>query len=198
MTTHPDTSHQQPAYSDTVTFGFWLYMLTDLLVFAVLFATFMVLRHNVAGGPSAQEIFDLPFVMIETIVLLVSSLTCGIGMLAVYRRQTKRALIWFGLTFLLGLTFLGMELYEFNHLIHQGYTWQTSGFLSSYFALVGTHGLHIAIGLLWLAIMLVYVFKKGLTNSAVRKLGLLSIFWHFLDLVWIFVFSIVYLMGVAS
>lgn len=190
--------HPQPAYNDTVTFGFWLYLLTDLIVFAVLFATFAVLRNGVAGGPSGAEIFDLSLVLGETLVLLLSSLTCGLGMIFVYRQNLRAALTMFGATFLLGATFLGLELYEFNHLIQEGHLPQTSGFLSAYFTLVGTHGLHIAVGLLWLGIMLVYVLKRGLNNSAARKLGLLSIYWHFLDVVWIFIFTVVYLMGAAT
>jgi cytochrome o ubiquinol oxidase subunit III len=196
--TNTTIPHEQPAFNDTVTLGFWLYLLTDLVVFAVLFATFSVLRNGVANGPTGAEIFDLPFVMGETIVLLLSSLTCGLGMIAAYRKHIRQVWGYFGATFALGALFLGMELYEFSHLIHEGYTPQTSGFLSSYFALVGTHGLHIAVGLLWLAIMFFYMRKQGLSNSIVRKLGLLSIFWHFLDVVWIFVFTVVYLMGAAS
>lgn len=190
--------HGQPAFNDTVTFGFWLYLLTDLLMFAVLFATFVVLRNGVADGPSGTEIFDLRLVLAETIALLLSSLTIGLGMVYTYRRQLKPALFFFTATFILGAAFLGMELYEFTHFFSQGYTPQTSGFLSGFYSLVGTHGLHIIIGLLWLGIMLVYMLKRGLNNSAVRKLGLLSIYWHFLDLVWIFVFTVVYLMGVAK
>lgn len=193
-----ENTHAQPAFNDTVSFGFWLYLLTDLIIFSVLFATFVVLRHGVAGGPTGAEIFDMNLVMGETMSLLLSSLTVGLGMIYAYRRQLTPALLLFGATFVLGAAFLGMEIYEFSHFFHLGYTPQTSGFLSGYFALVGTHGLHIAAGLLWLGILLVYVMKNGLTNSAVRKFGLLSIYWHFLDIVWIFIFTAVYLMGVAS
>lgn len=189
---------QQPAYNETVTFGFWLYLLTDLLVFAVLFATFSVLRIGVGSGPSGADIFDLPIVLAETLILLLSSLTVGLGMVYVYRQKFRPAFTFMAATFLLGLAFLSLEFYEFSHLIHQGYTPQLSGFLSSYFTLVGTHGLHILVGLLWLAIMLVYMWRHGINNSATRKLGLLSIYWHFLDLVWIFIFTVVYLMGVAK
>lgn len=190
--------HEQPAYNDTVTFGFWLYLLTDLLVFAVLFATFAVLRNGIAAGPSGAEIFDLRLVLGETLALLASSLTVGIGMIYVYRKNLTGALTMFIATFILGAIFLGLELYEFNHLIHQGYTPQVSGFLSAFYALVGTHGLHIAIGLLWLGIMIIYLMRRGINNSASRKLGLLSIYWHFLDVVWIFIFTVVYLMGVSQ
>lgn len=191
-------NHEQPAYNDTVTFGFWLYLLTDLLVFAVLFATFAVLRNGTAAGPSGAEIFDLSLVLGETMALLLSSFTCGLGMLFIYRKNLRAALALFGATFLLGATFLGLELYEFSHLIQEGFTPQTSGFLSAYYALVGTHGLHIAVGLLWLGIMLVYLMRNGINNSATRKLGLLGIYWHFLDIVWIFVYTVVYLMGASA
>jgi len=197
-TTLTANPHEQPAYNDTVTFGFWLYLLTDLLVFAVLFATFAVLRNGVAAGPSGAEIFDLKLVLGETLALLLSSVTVGIGMIYVYRKNIAGALAMFVATFILGSIFLGLELYEFNHLIHQGYTPQVSGFLSAFYALVGTHGLHIAIGLLWLGIMIVYLLSRGINNSAARKLGLLSIYWHFLDVVWIFIFTVVYLMGVSQ
>lgn len=192
------TPHEQPAYNDTVTFGFYLYLFTDLLVFAVLFATFAVLRNGIGAGPSGAEIFDLPLVFAETLALLLSSLTIGLGLIYAYRGQFKPAITWLVATFLLGAVFLGLEFYEFNHLLAHGHSWQTSGFLSAYYTLVGTHGLHIIVGLLWLSIMFWHLRRRGLDNSAKRKLGLLSIYWHFLDLVWIFIFTVVYLMGVAS
>jgi cytochrome o ubiquinol oxidase subunit 3 len=187
---------EEKEVNDKVGFGFWLYLMTDLIMFAVLFATFMVLRNNSWTGPTQKEIINLPFVLTETFILLTSSFTCGLGMLASYRKNKQQVLAWFSLTFLLGASFLGMELFEFNHLISEGHTWQTSGFLSSFFTLVGTHGLHITIGLLWMGIMLIYIARKGINDSAMRKLTLLSLFWHFLDIVWIFLFTIVYLMGV--
>lgn len=193
----PTVAHSQPAFNDTVTFGFWLYLLTDLLVFAVLFATFAVLRNGIGTGPSGADIFDLPLVLVETMALLISSLTVGLAMTYVYRRQYRPAVALLVATLILGLVFLGVEFYEFAHLINHGYTPQLSGFLSGYFTLVGTHGLHIIIGLVWLTAMLVYIWRRGINNSATRKLGLLSIYWHFLDLVWIFIFTVVYLMGVS-
>lgn len=188
---------QHHPLTDKVHFGFWLYLMTDLIVFSVLFASFMVLRDSTHGGPAGAELFDLQFVFVETILLLVSSFTCGLGMLAARRKQLSLTFLWFGLTFLLGISFLGMELYEFSHLLSEGYSWQTSAFLSSFFTLVGTHGVHILGGLLWFAIMFGYIARRGLTESAIRKFIWLSIFWHFLDVVWIFIFTIVYLMGVA-
>jgi cytochrome o ubiquinol oxidase subunit III len=178
-----------------VMFGFWIYLMTDLLTFATLFATYAVLHNNTFGGASGRELFDMPYALTETIILLTSSFTCGLGMLAVHQNSKKLVLAWFGVTFLLGLAFLGMEFSEFGKLISEGNTWQRSAFLSSFFTLVGTHGLHITIGLLWMSITLAKIWTKGLTTSLARKLTLLSLFWHFLDIVWIFIFTIVYLMG---
>ncbi|OGE73782.1 MAG: cytochrome o ubiquinol oxidase subunit III [Candidatus Doudnabacteria bacterium RIFCSPLOWO2_02_FULL_42_9] len=175
--------------------GFWIYLMTDLLSFGVLFATYAVLSPNTAGGPNAKELFSLPFVLIETLILLTSSFTVGLAMLAVFKQAKQQALIWFGVTFLLGLTFLGMELYEFNNLIAEGASWERSAFLSSFFTLVGTHGLHISVGLLWMAVSMVMIWKRGLTPFINSKLTRLALFWHFLDIVWIFIFTIVYLLS---
>jgi cytochrome o ubiquinol oxidase subunit 3 len=174
-------------------FGFWIYLMTDLLMFAVFFATFAVLRDSTHGGAPAGELFKLPFALIETLILLTSSFTCGIGMFFARRGDKAKTILFFVITFLLGLAFLGMELTEFSELFHEGNTPQRSAFLSSFFTLVGAHGLHIFSGLIWLSILLVYTLKRGLTVSGVRKLTLLSLFWHFLDIVWIFIFTVVYL-----
>jgi len=171
--------------------------MTDLIVFAVFFTTFMVLRNSTFGGPAGKDIFDMPFVLTETIILLVSSFVCGLAMLAARRQARTQALLWLGTTFVLGATFLGMELYEFHHLVTEGFGWQHSAFLSSYFGLVGAHGIHITVGLLWLAALIIFIAKRGLSDSALRKLTLFSLFWHFLDIVWIFIFTIVYLMRVS-
>lgn len=176
--------------------GFWIYLMTDCVLFASLFATFIILRNNTFGGPGGQELFELPFILTETLLLLTSSLTCGLGILAAFKKDRFQTLVWFGVTFLLGASFLAMEMYEFYHLILDGNSWQRSGFLTAFFTLVGTHGLHIFIGLLWIGVMFVHVVKKGLTRHTTRKLLLLSLFWHFLDVIWIFIFTIVYLMGV--
>lgn len=178
-------------------FGFWVYLMTDCLLFASLFATYAVLRNNTWGGPPGSELFSMPFVLAETLILLTSSFTCGLAMLAVRSQQKSRALAWFGVTFLLGLAFLGMEISEFAALVQEGNSWQRSGFLSAFFTLVGTHGLHITAGLIWILVLLWQVFRKGLGSSVVRRLTMLSLFWHFLDIVWIFIFTIVYLMGVS-
>jgi cytochrome o ubiquinol oxidase subunit 3 len=178
-------------------FGFWVYLMTDCVLFAGLFATYAVLRDNTFGGPAGYQIFNMPQVLVETLVLLMSSFTCGLGVLAARSNRKTLVLGWFAATFVLGLVFLTIELTDFHSLVTQGNSWTRSGFLSAYFTLVGTHGLHITIGLLWMAVLVVRIRKTGLTRGNVRRLTLLSLFWHFLDLVWIFIFTIVYLMGAA-
>lgn len=191
-------SHHEAHTLDKNMFGFWVYLMTDLLMFAALFATFAVLRNNTFGGPGGKELFNMPFVLGETMILLVSSFTCGLGVIFAQRKDMVKTVIFFVITFLLGISFLTMELSEFTHLFMEGNGFQRSAFLSSFFSLVGTHGLHIASGLLWLIIIFAYLFKRGLSSGMVRKMMLFSIFWHFLDVVWIFIFTIVYLMGVLQ
>jgi cytochrome o ubiquinol oxidase subunit 3 len=188
-------SRHEVEYNDRVLFGFWVYLMTDLLMFAVLFAVYAVLHDNTMGGPSGSDLFSPPLALTETLILLTSSFTAGLGMIAARRGLKKQVLTWFGVTFALGLAFLGIELYEFAEFIHEGHTLTVNAFLSSFFVLVGTHGLHITSGLLWMAITLAYVWKRGLNQHMVRKLSLLSLFWHFLDIVWIFIFTVVYLMA---
>jgi cytochrome o ubiquinol oxidase subunit 3 len=188
--------HQEAISNDKTVFGFWVYLMTDLLMFGVLFSTYAVLHGNIFNGPSGHEIFDLPFALSETLILLTSSFTAGLGILGARNNSKNQVLLWFGVTFLLGASFLGLELSEFHKLVIDGDSWQRSAFLSSYFALVATHGLHITVGLFWMFIALIKVRKQGLSANLTRKLTLLSLFWHFLDIVWIFIFTIVYLMGV--
>jgi cytochrome o ubiquinol oxidase subunit 3 len=176
--------------------GFWLYLMSDLVLFSALFATFAVLRHNYAGGPTGKELFHLPYLFIETMFLLFSSATCGLTMLAVHKVDRGRVLLGLSVTFLLGLGFLSMEINEFRDLILEGNGPGRSGFLSAFFTLVGTHGTHVTFGLIWMAVMAGQVIAKGLTLPVQSRLMRLSMFWHFLDIVWIGVFSIVYLMGV--
>jgi cytochrome o ubiquinol oxidase subunit III len=178
-------------------FGFWVYLMTDCVLFASLFATFVVLRNNTFGGPAGSELFSQPFVLTETIILLTSSFTVGLGLLAAKRKDKAQTLYWLGVTALLGLIFLGMEIYEFHKLYEEGNSWRRSGFLSAFFTLVGTHGIHIATGLLWMAVAMTQVVRIGLNRAVVRRLTMLSLFWHFLDIIWIFIFTIVYLMGAA-
>ena len=252
--------------SGTKVFGFWLYLMTDCILFASLFATYAVLQVGVADGPQAKDIFNLSFVLVETFLLLFSSVTFGFAMIAAYSKNVNRTMLWLVVTMLFGLGFLGMELYEFNHLIHIGagpgesaflsaffalvgthglhvtfgfamiaaysknvnrtMLWLVvtmlfglgflgmelyefnhlinigagpgeSAFLSAFFALVGTHGLHVTFGVIWLVTLLVLLRKHGLTETSMTRLKCLSLFWHFLDIIWICVFSLVYLAGAA-
>ncbi|HSW47611.1 MAG TPA: cytochrome o ubiquinol oxidase subunit III [Candidatus Saccharimonadales bacterium] len=183
--------------NDRTFFGFWVYLMTDLLMFGGLFAAFAVLRTNSFGGVTEKDIYNLPYVLLESVLLLTSSFTAGLAILSSTKGNVKAVIGLLFATFLLGVSFLGMELYEFSNLFKEGHTFQKSAFLSSYFTLVGTHGVHILVGLIWMIILFIYILKRGLTKSALRKLTLFSLFWHFLDIVWIFIFTIVYLMGVS-
>lgn len=176
-------------------FGFWVYLMTDCVLFASLFATFAVLHNNTFGGPSGKELFSLNFVLAETLILLTSSFTCGLAILASQRNSKRAVLSWLAITFLLGIAFLSMELTEFHKLYQEGNSWQRSGFLSAFFTLVGTHGAHILTGLVWLASLAAQVWRFGIIGPIKKRLMLFSLFWHFLDLVWIFIFTIVYLYG---
>lgn len=182
-------------HTEIKTFGFWVYLMTDLILFSTLFATFAVLGKNNAGGPVAKDLFELPFLFVETMLLLFSSVTFGFGMIAMSKGNTKQMLSWLTVTGILGLSFLGMELYEFNHMIHLGAGPSRSGFLSAFFTLVGFHGLHVLFGSLWLVIMMLQIAKKGLSTGVKSRMMRLSLFWHFLDIVWVGVFTFVYLFG---
>ncbi len=175
--------------------GFWLYLMSDCLIFAVLFAVYAVLGRNYAAGPSGADLFDLPLVALNTSMLLLSSITYGFAMLEMQRKRLRPMLVWLAVTGLLGAAFIGLELYEFAHLIHEGAGPQRSAFLSAFFTLVGTHGLHVTVGIVWLVTLMVQVARGGLILENRRRLMCLSMFWHFLDVVWIGVFTFVYLMG---
>ena len=187
-------------FRDKTAFGFWMYLMTDCVLFASLFATYAVLRNNTAGGAAGSELFSLPYVLVETVLLLTSSLTCGLALLAAKRANNRQVLGWLAVTFLLGASFLVMEVSEFAKLAHEGNSWQRSGFLSGFFTLVGTHGLHIASGLLWLLVLSIKIARNktsGLAGNMLKRLTLFSVFWHLLDIVWIFIFTVVYLIGAA-
>ncbi len=175
--------------------GFWFYLLSDLMIFACLFAVYGVLGRNYAAGPSGADLFDLRLIAVNTAILLVSSITYGFAMIAMQKRSVKRLIRWLVATGILGLAFLAIEIYEFAHLIQLGAGPQRSAFLSSFFALVGTHGLHVLFGVVWLVVLCVQLHRYGLTRANIRRVACLSMFWHFLDVVWIGVFSFVYLMG---
>lgn len=188
--------HQQE-YTKT-TFGFWIYLMTDCVLFASLFAAYAVLRNGTAGGPSGADIFELDFVLIETLLLLVSSLTSGLALIGIKTGNKRFVASMLVATFALGAGFLAMELSEFNKLISEGYGWQASAFLSAFFTLVATHGLHITVGLLWIVVLLKSLYSRGITNTLSKRVALFSLFWHFLDIIWIFIFTLVYLLGVLS
>lgn len=192
----PRPAHaDDPEATGTVVFGFWIYLMSDCMLFATLFATYAVLAPNTAGGPSGAEIFDLGFVLAETALLLVSSVTDGYAMLAARAGRRRATLAWLAVTFLFGGGFLAMELTEFGHLIAEGHGPDRSAFLSGFFTLVGTHGLHVSVGMAWLAVMAAQILRFGLGETVLRRLMCFSMFWHFLDVIWICVFTIVYLIG---
>ena len=176
--------------------GFWIYLMSDSLIFAVLFACFAVLGTSYAGGPGPAELFDLGLIAVNTSLLLISSITYGFVMIEMQNGRLSQMLTWLGVTGLLGAGFVAIELYEFYHLIQEGAGPGRSAFLSSFFALVGTHGLHVTFGIVWLLTLLVQLKRNGINDAMRRRVGCLSLFWHFLDIVWIGVFTFVYLMGV--
>ncbi|UQY46075.1 cytochrome o ubiquinol oxidase subunit III [Erwinia sp. PK3-005] len=177
-------------------FGFWIYLMSDCIIFATLFATYAVMVNNTAGGPAGKDIFELPFVLAETALLLLSSITYGMAVIGMNNGSKGAVNRWLALTFLFGLGFIAMEIYEFHHLIAEGFGPDRSGFLSGFFTLVGTHGLHVTSGLIWMLVLMFQLAKNGLTETNRTRVMCLSLFWHFLDVVWICVFTVVYLMGV--
>lgn len=183
------------AEGGSTSLGFWIYLMSDCLIFAMLFAAYGVLGRNYAAGPSPQDLFDLPLVAVNTSMLLISSLTNGFAMLAMEKGQVKLTQIWLAITILFGIAFVSIELYEFSHMIAEGATPQRSAFLSSFFTLVGTHGLHVTFGMIWMATLIAQIAKHGLIVANRRRMMCLSMFWHFLDIIWIGVFTFVYLMG---
>jgi cytochrome o ubiquinol oxidase subunit III len=178
-----------------VAYGFWIFILSDMVMFSALFAAYAVLRGNTAGGPTGAELFDLRNVFIETMFLLLSSYTAGLGALSAERRQAARFLIFAALTFVLGAAFLFVEVSEFARMVEKGAGPSRSAFLSAFFTLVGTHGIHVASGLIALIYLVAQVIAKGLRAAVLRRLLCWSLFWHALDIVWVGVFTLVYLLG---
>lgn len=187
---HTDTH----SYSRTL-FGFWIYLMSDCILFASLFAVYAVLHTYTFDGPPGKKLFDFPLALTETLILLTSSFTSGLIVLAANSFQKKGVLIWLFATFVLGFSFIILEVSEFSSLIHSGNTWQRSAFLTSYFTLIGTHGFHILCGLLWIVVLGAHIALWGLTEVVLRRIHCFSLYWHFLDIIWIFIFTIVYLLG---
>ena len=186
--------HEHPAHGSTM-LGFWLYLMSDCLIFATLFAIYGVLGGNFAAGPSPTDLFNLPLVAVSTGALLLSSITYGFAMLEMEQNKQGTTQLWLSITGVLGAVFLGLTLYEFYHMIHEGAVPQRSAFLSSFFVLVGTHALHVTFGIIWLVTLMVQIGQRGLIPANRIRVQCLSMFWHFLDVIWIGVFTVVYLMG---
>ncbi|MGO0063798.1 cytochrome o ubiquinol oxidase subunit III [Brevibacillus fluminis] len=191
-----DHDHGHEDHEQLKVLGFWIFVVTDCILFGSLFATYAVLMHNYAGGPTGKELFELPGVIAETFILLTSSFTSGLAVLAMNKGNVKQLIGWLVVTAVLGLSFVGLEVTEFVNMVHEGATIATSGFLSAFFTLVGTHGLHVSVGLFWMVALMIQLGRRGITPVTRRKVTNLSLYWHFLDVVWIFLFTVVYLMGV--
>lgn len=192
---HADTHGLGGDHHDLVPFGFWIYILTDCILFATMFAVYAVLSPATYGGPGPSELFELPYVLAETMLLLSSSFTLGLAMLSHQAGRIKPMLAWLAVTSLLGLGFMGLEINEFAHLVSQGHGPGSNAFMSSFFGLVGLHGLHVSAGLVWMIFVMVLFVRRGPSAANDIKLRTFSIFWHFLDVIWIFVFTFVYLLG---
>ena len=187
---------EEPHQAPGTLLGFWIYLMSDCMIFAILFATRAVVGSNYAGAPLPRDVFDIELILVSTFCLLFSSITYGFAVLQMQQNKLNGTLMWLVITGLLGASFVYIEVYEFAHLMHVGATPQSSASWSSFYALVGTHGLHVSFGLLWMIVLMVQLKKYGLTAANQRRVFCLSMFWHFLDLIWIGVFSLVYLTGV--
>ncbi|CAM5795743.1 MULTISPECIES: cytochrome o ubiquinol oxidase subunit III [Brevibacillus] len=191
-----DHDHGHEDHEQLKVLGFWIFVVTDCILFGTLFATYAVLMHNYAGGPTPKELFQMPGVIAETFILLTSSFTSGLAVLAMNKGNVKKLIGWLVVTALLGLGFIALEVTEFVHMVHEGATISTSAFLSAFYTLVGTHGLHVSVGLFWMVAIMIQLARRGITPVTRRKVTNLSLYWHFLDVVWIFLFTVVYLLGV--
>lgn len=189
-----DHGHHDP--QEMKMLGFWIFLITDVILFGTLFATYVVLHKNTAGGPGGAEIFEMPGVIAETFILLTSSFTSGLAVLAMNKGNVKQLISWLIVTFILGAAFIGLEVTEFVKLIGEGHGISASAFLSAFFTLVGTHGLHVSVGLVWMLLLIIQLSRRGITDVTRGKINVISLYWHFLDAVWIFLLSVVYLLGV--
>lgn len=178
--------------------GFWIFLGAEIILFATLFSVYAVLNQRYAGGPTQHDLFEMPSVFVQTVLLLTSSFTCGIAILEMRRGRLKGLVGWFIVTLLLGAGFLFMEIHEFTNYVHEGATMQTSAFLSSMFVLLGTHGLHVTMGIGWAVLILLQLLKRGITPVTARKTFIIGLYWHFLDVVWIFIYTFVYLKGMVG
>lgn len=190
---HEEHGHDE---SSLKIFGFWIFLITDLILFSVLFATYAILKNRYNGGPTGQELFEVPIFVAETFLLLTSSFTSGLATLALKKGYKQSVVGWLIITMILGLGFIGLEVREFITLVNEGATISTSAFLSAFFVLVGTHGLHVSAGIIWMASATIQLARHGINEVTERKVFIVGLYWHFLDVVWIFIFTVVYLMGV--
>ncbi|MDC3417461.1 cytochrome o ubiquinol oxidase subunit III [Aquibacillus salsiterrae] len=191
--------HNEEEHHDTSSikiFGFWIFLISDLILFSVLFATYVVLRTRYSGGPTGAELFEVPIFVAETFILLTSSFTSGLATLGLQQGKVKTVINWLIVTVVLGIAFVGLEVTEFITLVEEGATISTSAFLSAFYVLVGTHGLHVSAGIIWMISTIFQLSRYGITEETNRKTQVVSLYWHFLDVVWIFIFTVVYLLGV--
>lgn len=200
-----DTSKGLPSHPERATLegknkflGFWFFLGGETILFATFFGTFLALRNGIADGPSSQEMFHLPLVFIMTMILLTSSLTSVLAMFAMKKNKFSSFKIWMWITVLLGIAFISLEIYEFYEYVHKGFGYSTSAFSSSFYTLVGLHGAHVAFGLSWIIVLLLRYNKSGITLTNAPKFYVASLYWHFIDVVWVFIFTVVYLMGVGG
>ncbi|WP_166242772.1 cytochrome c oxidase subunit 3 [Paenibacillus turpanensis] len=192
----PDEPERATLEGRNKVLGFWLFLGGETVLFGTLFAAYISLRQQINGGPSGAELFDLRLVAIATLLLLTSSLTSVFAIQAMHiQKSAAKIQLWLGVTVLLGLAFLGLEIYEFMHYVHEGHKFNTSAFSTSFYSLVGFHGAHVAFGILWITLIILQLSKKGLTVVTAPKVYVASLYWHFIDVVWVFIFTVVYLMG---
>ena len=187
--------HDAQVYSKTL-FGFWVYLVTDFMLFATFFVTYAVYSRNTVGGPGPSELFHLPFALAQTLVLLASSFTIGIATALAHKNKKGASIAWFAITFLIAIVFMCMQFHEYGRLVSEGYTWSTNAFLSAFYTLVGMHTLHVIFGLIWFILFMISVISSGFTATNLRRVSCLKMFWQFIYVVWIFIFTIVYLIGV--
>ncbi|MDF2959019.1 MAG: ctaE [Paenibacillus sp.] len=202
MSAHHEVGGALPPHAETATLegknkvlGFWLFLGGECVLFGMLFASFIALRNQVPDGPTGQEIFQLGIVALSTFILLTSSLTSVFGTMALHRGDLKKLNFWMIITVLLGVGFLGLEIYEFVHYAHEGHTFSKSAFATSFYTLVGFHGAHVLFGVLWISLLVISSMKKGLTVVTAPKYYVAGLYWHFIDVVWVFIFTVVYLLG---